>query len=53
MTPFNAQLLQAPEVLIASSAKAFDEEGALIDERSQAGLDRLMIALREAADKGT
>lgn len=53
MTPFNAQLLQAPEVLIASSGKAFDADGALIDERSQTGLDRLMTALRAAADKGT
>ena len=52
MTPFNAQLLQAPEVLIASSGSAFDAGGALIDERSQAGLDRLMTALRAAADKG-
>ena len=49
MTPFNAQLLQAPEVLIASSFKAFDEAGQLVDERSQAGLEKLMTALRTAA----
>ena len=49
MTPFNAQLLQAPEVLIASSFKAFDEAGRLVDERSQAGLEKLMTALRAAA----
>jgi chromate reductase len=49
MTPFNAHLLQAPEVLIASSFKAFDDQGDLIDEQSQAGLDKLMTALRKAA----
>ncbi|MFT6168994.1 MAG: chromate reductase [Celeribacter sp.] len=53
MAPFNAHLLQAPEVLIASSGTAFDADGALIDERSQAGLDKLMATLRAAAHKST
>lgn len=53
MTPFNAQLLQAPEVLIANSGKAFDADGALIDARSQESLDTLMAALRAVVDKRT
>jgi len=51
MTPFNAGLLQAPEVLIPDSSNAFDDRGHLIDERSVAGLQKLMTALREAASQ--
>lgn len=51
MTPFNADLLQTPEVLIANSGAAFDEAGHLMDERSIKGLQKLMDALRERASK--
>ncbi|WP_417268239.1 NADPH-dependent FMN reductase [Celeribacter baekdonensis] len=51
MTPFNAHLLQAPEVLIAASSGAFDEAGHLKDERSIKGLEKLMSDLRAVASK--
>jgi chromate reductase len=51
MTPFNAQILQAPEVLVADSSHAFDEQGRLIHERTEAGLEKLMTKLRDAASK--
>ena len=43
---FQPRLLQGPEVMIASSGKAFDEDGKLTNERSVAGLTALMEALR-------
>lgn len=46
LTPLQPRVLPGPEVLIAGSRSAFDDAGALIDERSQALLDRLMAALR-------
>lgn len=51
MTPFNAHLLQAPEVLVADSSNAFDDQGRLINERTVAGLEKLMTSLREVASK--
>ncbi|WP_434289436.1 NADPH-dependent FMN reductase [Celeribacter sp. SCSIO 80788] len=51
MTPFNAQILQAPEVLVADSSHAFDAQGRLINERTEAGLEKLMTKLRDAASK--
>ncbi|MCH2163671.1 MAG: NAD(P)H-dependent oxidoreductase [Marinovum sp.] len=46
MVAFQPRLLQGPEVMIASSSKAFDENGHLIDERSQGVLKELMDKLR-------
>ncbi|WP_460272678.1 NADPH-dependent FMN reductase [Celeribacter sp. ULVN23_4] len=51
MTPFNAHLLQAPEVLVADSSNAFDDQGRLINERTVAGLEKLMTSLRDVASK--
>ncbi|PTQ74813.1 NADPH-dependent FMN reductase [Celeribacter persicus] len=51
MTPFNANLLQAPEVLVADSSNVFDNQGRLINEQTEAALQKLMTALREAASK--
>ncbi|SFK13019.1 NADPH-dependent FMN reductase [Celeribacter neptunius] len=51
MTPFNARLLQAPEVLVPDSSNAFDTDGRLINQRSVAGLQKLMTELREAASQ--
>lgn len=51
LTPFNAKLLQAPEVLVAASHTAFDETGRLSNERTEAGLQKLMDALRETASE--
>ena len=51
MTPFNARLLQAPEVLVADSSNAFDATGRLTDARNRAGLESLMVALRDLASK--
>jgi len=48
LTPFNPHVLQGPEVMIASSGSAFDDQGQLTDERSVEGLQKLMDALRNA-----
>ena len=47
LTPFRPHILQGPEVLIAASGKAFDDDGALVNERSIAALSALMSALRD------
>jgi chromate reductase, NAD(P)H dehydrogenase (quinone) len=46
LTPFNARVLTAPEILIPGANKAFDEAGKLHDEHSVALLQKLMEALR-------
>ncbi|MCA0042318.1 NADPH-dependent FMN reductase [Celeribacter litoreus] len=51
MTPFNTRIIQAPEVLIADSSNAFDEQGRLTNERSIAGLEKLMTSLRAIASE--
>lgn len=47
MTPFRPRILQGPEVMIANSRSAFDEEGRLLNERSEKGLKTLMDELRD------
>lgn len=49
MTPFQPRLLTGPEVLVADSSNAFDEDGHLKDPRYQKALDQLMGKLRAAA----
>ncbi|WP_417256676.1 NADPH-dependent FMN reductase [Celeribacter halophilus] len=51
MTPFNAHLLQAPEVLVADSSNAFDNQGRLSDPRTVDGLEKLMSDLRRLASE--
>ncbi len=46
MTPFNPNILQGPEVMIAAAAKAFDNDGRLVNEFSTKSLTKLMDALR-------
>lgn len=46
MTPFRPRLLTGPEVMIANSGNAFDDQGHLTDERSLETLGALMTALR-------
>ena len=46
MTPFRPNILQGPEVMIADSGNAFDENGRLTNERSVAVLTELMDELR-------
>jgi len=45
MTPFRANLLQGPEVLVADSGNAFDANGMLTNERYEKALQELMAAL--------
>ena len=52
LTPFQPLLLTGPEVLVADSSNAFDDEGKLKDTRYQKALDDLMGQLRAAAGKG-
>ncbi|NPD14533.1 NAD(P)H-dependent oxidoreductase [Xinfangfangia sp. D13-10-4-6] len=52
MTPFQPHLLSGPEVLVADSSNAFDEDGHLKDPRYQKVLDQLMAKLRQAAGRG-
>jgi chromate reductase len=51
MTPFNAHLLQAPEVLVADSSNAFDDQARLSDPRTVDGLAKLMSDLRRLASE--
>lgn len=46
LIPFRPRLLAGPEVFIANSGSAFDDQGHLTDERSQKGLTELMQLLR-------
>ncbi len=46
LTPFNPDILQGPELMLADARHAFDEDGRLISERSVEGLTKLMAALR-------
>ena len=47
MTPFRPRLLSGPEVLIARSSEAFDNDGHLSDPRSLKSLGELMDLLRD------
>ncbi len=49
LTPFRPRLITGPEVMIASSRKAFDDNGLLTDERSRKTLSELMSILRAEA----
>lgn len=49
LNPFRPHVLPGPEVMIADSRNAFDDDGALINERSVKGLNELMTALRDHA----
>ncbi|MDP2082303.1 NADPH-dependent FMN reductase [Pseudotabrizicola sp.] len=46
LIPFRPHLLPGPEVFIANSGAAFDDQGHLKDERAQKGLTELMQLLR-------
>ena len=48
LAPFRVRLVHGPEVLIASSGTAFDENGQLTDARYQKALAELMDELRGA-----
>ena len=52
LTPFQPRLLTGPEVLVADSSSAFDEEGRLKDARYRKALDDLMAQLRHEAERG-
>lgn len=47
MAPFRPLILQGPEMLLAASYEAFDEDGALVSAHYQKTLDELMSALRD------
>ena len=49
LVPFRAQVLTAPEVLVAMPKEEFDNQGRLISDRYRASLEGLMQALRQAA----
>jgi len=46
MAPFGTDLLQGPEILVASAFQEFDEEGRLTNERYVKALSALMTDLR-------
>jgi chromate reductase, NAD(P)H dehydrogenase (quinone) len=49
LTPFRPRLITGPEVMIANSRKAFDDNGLLMDDRSRKTLSELMSVLRSEA----
>ena len=52
MVAFRPRLLQGPEVMLASPAKAFDDDGQLTDEMAAKLLGELMQELRKTASTG-
>ncbi len=46
MTPFRANLIQGPEVLVGSNYQEFDENGKLTNDRYKAALQELMDQLK-------
>ena len=46
MNPFMAHVISGPEVMLANSSDAFDENGHLTNERTVAGVENLMAKLR-------
>lgn len=52
MVAFRPRLLQGPEVMLASPAKAFDDAGQLTDEMAAKLLGELMQELRKTASAG-
>lgn len=52
LTPFQPRLLTGPEVLVADSSNAFDQDGRLKDARYQRALDDLLAQLRREAERG-
>ena len=53
LTPFRPRLITGPEVMIANSRKAFDDNGLLMDERSRKTLAELMSILRAEAERAS
>ena len=51
LTPFRPRLISGPEVLVAQSRSAFDENGRLIDDRYTKSLKELMNILRAEAER--
>jgi chromate reductase, NAD(P)H dehydrogenase (quinone) len=51
LTPFRPRLISGPEVLVAHSRSAFDENGRLIDDRYRKSLTELMNILRTEAER--
>jgi chromate reductase, NAD(P)H dehydrogenase (quinone) len=51
LTPFRPRLISGPEVLVAHSRSAFDENGRLIDDRYRKSLTELMNTLRTEAER--
>jgi chromate reductase len=46
MTPFNPRILQGPEVMLANSRAAFDDQGHFLEDRVEKSVAGLMTALR-------
>lgn len=51
LTPFQPRLLTGPEVMVADSGAAFEDDGRLKDARYQKALDDLMQHLRAEAER--
>lgn len=52
MVPFRARVLPGPEVMVAHSRQAFDENGRLIEAQYKKSLTELMELLREEIARG-
>ena len=48
LTPFDCEVIQSPEVLIANSSKAFSNNGELLDQKSNQLLDSLLEKLYQS-----
>ncbi len=50
LTPFNPNIMQLPELMVAQAGSAFDEDGNFINERTDKALQRHMDGLKKLVE---
>jgi len=51
LTPFNPRIMQLPELMVAQAGKAFDEDGNLVDDRTDKALGRHVASLARMVEQ--
>lgn len=51
LTPFNPFIMQLPELMVAQAGSAFDEDGNLVEARTDKALERQVAALKALVEK--
>lgn len=52
MTPFQARLINGPEILLAGAMNAFDDDGRLLSDHYKASLSEMMTRLKAEVARG-